>query len=1156
MPEPVTEPGASSTRDDHDLSMASTKGDAGPAPRQPRWVHALGVGLLVLVLLVAVPSGALGAPVGVHTSTVPGGYAPLANGAGPLPLGAQAVSAVAATTPFTFNVEINIPTTPAEQAFQTGLLTPGSPYYHQFTPRGYAFVNAWGPSPSTVSALRAYFQSYGLQVTQLDQLGLIYGVRGTTAQVDAALHTQLWHYDAPGATGVAPDTVPYLPSSLAPWVEGFHLLNSFANPKPLYQLASVVPGIHAAAVTPSGMQGAYSAASLISGGDTGSQYVIGLAEMCDPTQASSTYQTDVNSFDSANSLAADTVTTSGSGASSCTTGSSGWGVETDLDVQSSHSLAPGSKQNICLDNTDPSICDSSFISGGIEFGSNSWGSSGNTFASIWNTAESSGVDLLASAGDSCAGLSGSPTNGISYPAAEEYGVAVGGTTLTVSGTSWGGETVWGTGCTSPGAGGGSGGGTGGGCDPTTASPPYQSGMTGYPGACSSGNRGYPDVAADADPNSGMNIYIQNAATNCGGMDPCQIGGTSLACPLWAASLDLIYQASGFTGYATSKLYSIAKSASYSTNFHDITSGSNGYTATVGWDPATGVGSPIIGSLVTGFNSPLTASLTPTASTVESGQTVQLTTTAGGGTPGYSYAWQQNGTPISGAPNGAVLNYTQYHSAPAPYLVSVVVTDSKGSTVTAGPASITVTPGPAVALTANRTTVDGGQKIGLSAVASGGSGTFPTYDWMLNGTIFSSGASPTATWTAPSHTFTGSLGVKVLDSLGGAAVASATVNVYATPGVLLTLSAPGPIDVLSAITLTATATGGAPPQTFAFLQNGTTTLQTGAGNTCPWTPSGPGTYTLAVKLTDGLGFSASSLPQTVTVYPNPYVSIGLPSASSVDAGALVTVQATAGGGTAPLSFAWTLNGAVVSGATSATLKFKAAAPGTDRLSVQVTDGVGRTATSTQVSLTVNPDPTLTIQGSTTVVAGQTDTLSAMTTGGTAPFRFVWTGTTDAATDNSGVSNFSSSSTGTYPVTVVASDSGGGSVTGIINITVTPAPAWYDTPFVPGTSSATVSWALLLGIVVAVIVVAVVVRRHRKRASGGTAAGAPPPGPYAGYGGPPPGNLSYCGACGSPNAWGAPSCASCGNPIGGAPPMYAPAPYGGPPPGYAQPPPPPQ
>ena len=114
----------------------------------------------------------------------------------------------------------------------------------------------------------------------------------------------------------------------------------------------------------------------------------------------------------------------------------------------------------------------------------------------------------------------------------------------------------------------------------------------------------PDVAADADPRTGMAL-----AFTAGGQNYLVAGGgNSVATPLWAAVLALADQYAGRDlGFVNPALYQIGRSASYHQAFHDVTTGTNtvtfpartitGYRAAPGWDPVTGWGSPNAQELV-------------------------------------------------------------------------------------------------------------------------------------------------------------------------------------------------------------------------------------------------------------------------------------------------------------------------------------------------------------------------------------------------------------------------------------------------------------------------------------------------------------------------------------------------------------------------------
>src|SRR5207253_10667243 len=130
----------------------------------------------------------------------------------------------------------------------------------------------------------------------------------------------------------------------------------------------------------------------------------------------------------------------------------------------------------------------------------------------------------------------------------------------------------------------------GGCSTVFARPSWQVGVS----AATCAGRAEPDVAADADPNTGAYVYSQASAQ--------PVGGTSLAAPLWAgmaADVNRYLGANGkpLMGFSAPRLYQLATNATtYSRDFHDVTSGNNGYPAGPGWDEATGWGSPNLANL--------------------------------------------------------------------------------------------------------------------------------------------------------------------------------------------------------------------------------------------------------------------------------------------------------------------------------------------------------------------------------------------------------------------------------------------------------------------------------------------------------------------------------------------------------------------------------
>jgi len=100
-----------------------------------------------------------------------------------------------------------------------------------------------------------------------------------------------------------------------------------------------------------------------------------------------------------------------------------------------------------------------------------------------------------------------------------------------------------------------------------------------------GGRGVPDVAGNADPVTGYQIYSGGQAR--------VVGGTSAVAPLWAALVSRLAEATGQRfGLIQTLLYTGVTPGASMAGFRDITSGNNGaYTAGPGLDACSGLGSP-------------------------------------------------------------------------------------------------------------------------------------------------------------------------------------------------------------------------------------------------------------------------------------------------------------------------------------------------------------------------------------------------------------------------------------------------------------------------------------------------------------------------------------------------------------------------------------
>ncbi len=200
-------------------------------------------------------------------------------------------------------------------------------------------------------------------------------------------------------------------------------------------------------------------------------------------------------------------------------------------------------------------------------------------------------DLITALGGN--GPSSTPMKEVGLVTSDPLVLSVGGTTLDASHTTgaWIGETGWGLPYGEPDslfqA-------SGGGFSHLFSRPSYQNDLEGI-GAM----RGIPDVAADANPDTGFPVVTSNAGR---GYTISAHGGTSASAPIWAGIIALADQsAKRHLGFVNPAIYEVAQSAQYHQAFHDITVGTNsadfpsgtisGYSAGPGWDPVTGWGSP-------------------------------------------------------------------------------------------------------------------------------------------------------------------------------------------------------------------------------------------------------------------------------------------------------------------------------------------------------------------------------------------------------------------------------------------------------------------------------------------------------------------------------------------------------------------------------------
>jgi len=301
------------------------------------------------------------------------------------------------------------------------------------------------------------------------------------------------------------------------------------------------------------------------------------------------------------------------GGSSLPSSNGGWALEISLDIEWAHAIAPGAKILLveAKSNSFSNLFTADQYAGAhASYVSNSWGGSEFNTENSYDSDFQGGASFFVATGDS--------GGAVDYPATSPYVVAVGGTSLKFNGNgTLSSETAWSSG--------------GGGCSVYENAPAAQSSFAQY-AQTGCAKRAVPDVSLDADPNSGVAVYDSTPDGRSTGW--YTVGGTSVSTPIWAAE-------SAVAGISPSpaNLYG----ASNTPSFRDITGSSNGHSALVGYDLATGRGSWAVG-----------APAAPTTLNATAGNNqVALTWTGGSGATSYGVYRGTTATGLSTTPIATV-----------------------------------------------------------------------------------------------------------------------------------------------------------------------------------------------------------------------------------------------------------------------------------------------------------------------------------------------------------------------------------------------------------------------------------------------------------------------------------------------------------------------
>ena len=557
-------------------------------------------------------------------------------------------------------------------ALAQAVSTPGSASYGQYlTPA--QFRARFAPSQTQVGAVQSWLRSQGFTVEYTPQNNHYVSAEGTVAQAAAAFGTSFGMYSVDGLTVRSPSSQVSVPDSLGGLVSGVVGLDDSAQfvhadhttgdapPAPAFvsaQPCSTFWGQKQAVgftnpygagtlpyapcgYTPAQIKGAYG----ISGFDGAGQKVAIIDAYASPTIAS-----DVNQWSTNRGLPTMTANQFTQEVAPGTfhhpergmkQDPQGWYGEESLDVEAVHGMAPaadivfvGAPNNFQdLDAALNFVVDKHVAS----IVSNSYGFNTELLPPGFIKPQEDtilqgvieGIGIYFSSGDNS---DESLVEGIittDWPASSPFVTSVGGTSLAVGAsnnylfeTGWGTTTSSWTGTAwSPTPPGSWLYGAGGGVSRLFAEPAYQQGVVPSSVFAAQGRTGraVPDIAANADPNTGYLIgQTQTFPDGTVKYSEYRIGGTSLACPLIAGMMALANQAAGHTlGFVNPLLYSLAGSSAFTdvvspastvavvrTNYVNGVDASNGLAfrlrtmnqtlslqTTPGWDDVTGLGTP-------------------------------------------------------------------------------------------------------------------------------------------------------------------------------------------------------------------------------------------------------------------------------------------------------------------------------------------------------------------------------------------------------------------------------------------------------------------------------------------------------------------------------------------------------------------------------------
>ncbi len=450
---------------------------------------------------------------------------------------------------------------------------PSSPDYGHFL--NATTLAPYMPTPGQRASIMSHLSRMGLDVTE-GASPLVLKLSGTVKAIEKAFGVTMNLYAEKANAGFyATDSDPMMPQNFASMVNGIMGLDNSTRPIPAEHPCS-------GPYCPQGIQVGYSLSSLFGNGYDGTGQKVAIVDVPGDSNITST----INTYSTMYGLPSTTLDIRYPDGLPSSYDSS-WAVETALDVEAVHAVVPKAAIVLLYDYDPMNAIGYVAAKHLATIVSNSWryvcassvpcsdtqlpSSFVDSVHSLLATYAAQGLTILFASGDEGATPDGT-TYGTEFPASDPNVLAVGGTNLALSGCGY--YTCSGyaseTGASI----------SGGGYSGNFAEPSWQASTIG-----ARSGRAVPDISM-----IGQSPYFWTYLTGSGWFGAY---GTSLSTPLWAGFLAIVLQMKGGSpfGNIDPLLYQTASSPLYSSIFHDVTSGSNGYSAVIGMGSGYGLGHP-------------------------------------------------------------------------------------------------------------------------------------------------------------------------------------------------------------------------------------------------------------------------------------------------------------------------------------------------------------------------------------------------------------------------------------------------------------------------------------------------------------------------------------------------------------------------------------